>query len=47
MTLYVGRLGNDGAVQERAKMNSGPDGDDSTKEDEDAPGLAVPRLLSK
>ena len=47
MTTYVSRLGNDDAVQERVKMNYGPNGNDSTKKDEDAPELTTLRLLSK
>ncbi len=46
MTPYVRRLGNDDAVQERVKKTSGPDGDDSTKGDADAPELATLRLVS-
>ena len=47
MISYVRRLGNNDVVQERARMTHGPDGDDSTKEDEDATELATLRLLSK
>jgi hypothetical protein len=47
MTPCVRRLGNDGAAQERAKTTYGPDGDDSTTEDEEAAELATLRLLSK
>ncbi len=40
-TRYVRWLENENTVQERAKMTYGPDGNDSTKEDEDAPELAT------
>jgi hypothetical protein len=47
MTPYVRQLENENAVQERAKMTYGPDGRESTKEDEDALELATLRLLFK
>jgi hypothetical protein len=46
MTPYTSRLGNDGEYLSSIKTSYGPDGDDSTTEDEDATELATLRLLS-
>ena len=47
MIPYKRRLESDDTVQGRVRMNCGPDGDDLTVEDEDAPELATLRPLSK
>ncbi len=41
MTPCARRLGNDSAAQEHAKMTHGPNSDDSTKKDKEAPELAT------